>query len=127
MKNCKIWALSFKDEMKSMLFQLFENSIFKLESLSYDDIAENTKHPHGPDALILNFDYYNKNLESWLNVKDFAYRANIPLIFIGSRKDAEEEIRTLELGADDFLSLEISPRLCQSRVKAKTRQICSVY
>ena len=42
---------------------------------------------------------------------------NIPVIFVTSRTDAEEETRGLELGAVDFIAKPVNPAVVRARVK----------
>ena len=61
-------------------------------------------------------------LEFCRRLKSESHSREIPLIVLSASGDEAQEISSLELGADDYLSKPFSPRILASRVKAILRR-----
>ena len=102
---------------------------YNLEQNGYDVIVGHDglqalkKHSENPDLIILDimmphldgYEVYNKIREN-KNFKD------VPIIFLTAKSGETDEIKSLELGASDFIQKPISPKKLIARVKLNLRK-----
>ncbi len=74
-----------------------------------------------PDLVIL--DVMLPDMEGFEVLEHLRKFSNVPVIMLTVRKDEEDRIRGLDLGADDYVIKPFSPRELVSRVKAVLRRV----
>ncbi|MCU7497055.1 MAG: response regulator transcription factor [Ignavibacteria bacterium] len=90
---------------------------------AYDGKEAIEKLSYKPDLIILDvmmpeFDGY----EVCRQIRHNEQFSNTPVIFLTAKSSEVDEIKGLELGADDFISKPISPKKLVARVKANLRK-----
>ncbi len=87
--------------------------LFALNGLEAIDISLRER----PDLIIL--DVMMPDLDGYTvckTIKNHPHTKDIPIVFLTSHCDAEEEIRGLEMGAADFISKPFYPKIVKIRV-----------
>ncbi|MGE5430436.1 MAG: response regulator transcription factor [Syntrophomonadaceae bacterium] len=90
---------------------------------AYDGKEALEKLSYKPDLIILDvmmpkFDGY----EVCRQIRKIDQFSNTPVIFLTAKSSEQDEIKGLELGADDFIGKPISPKKLVARVKANLRK-----
>lgn len=90
---------------------------------AYDGKEALEKLSHKPDLIILDvmmpeYDGY----EVCRQIRKNELFSNTPVIFLTAKSSEVDEIKGLELGADDFIGKPISPKKLVARVKANLRK-----
>lgn len=77
-----------------------------------------------PDLIILDVMMPKMDgFEVCRRIREDKSRVHIPVIFLTARSGEQDEIKGLELGADDFVGKPISPKKLVARVKANLRKL----
>ncbi len=90
---------------------------------AFDGNEALSKISENPDLIIL--DIMMPKLDGYEVLKKIKEQTNfndIPVIFLTARGNEAEEIKGLELGADDFIQKPISPKKLIARVKSNLRK-----
>ena len=74
-----------------------------------------------PDLVVL--DVLMPNVDGWTVCQRIREITDIPIIMLTALNQPEEEVKGLELGADDFVSKPLSPRQLVARVQAVLRRV----
>jgi DNA-binding response OmpR family regulator len=92
--------------------------------VAYDGQEAIEKISENPDLIILdlmmpNMDGYEvcSRIRATKNYKD------TPIIFLTARSSEIDEVKGLELGADDFIQKPVSPRKIIARIKSNLRKV----
>jgi two-component system, OmpR family, alkaline phosphatase synthesis response regulator PhoP len=110
-----------KDIIEFLKYNL-EQEGFEIIS-AYDGEEALEKIIEKPDLIIL--DVMMPKLDGYEVCKTVRQKKgfeNIPVIFLTAKSGEKDEIRGLELGADDFIQKPISPKKLIARVKANLRK-----
>lgn len=79
-----------------------------------------------PDLIVLDRMMPHKNgIEAFRELRQIPALKDTAIIFLTALADEENEIFGLELGADDYISKPIKPKLFISKVKATLRRLSS--
>ncbi|MEI7812039.1 MAG: response regulator transcription factor [Ignavibacteria bacterium] len=90
---------------------------------AYDGEEAIEKLIEKPDLIILDVMMPKMNgYEVCLKIKQDNTFASIPVIFLTAKSSEQDEIKGLNLGADDFISKPISPKKLIARVKSNLRK-----
>ena len=73
-----------------------------------------------PDLVVL--DVLMPNMDGWTVCQRIREITDVPIIMLTALNQPEEEVKGLELGADDFVSKPFSPRQLMARVRAVLRR-----
>jgi two-component system, OmpR family, response regulator len=112
--NQKILLIVNDLKIEKIIDNYFENRNFEVITESTLDI-ENINKDNVPDIILS--DFYN--LELFKKIRSIK---NIPIITLNSSSDDSDTIISLELGADDCISVPFNPRELLARVKAVLRR-----
>jgi DNA-binding response OmpR family regulator len=74
----------------------------------------------GPDLVVL--DINMPGASGFQVCESIRARSNVPVMMLTARNEEEDLVRSLELGADDYLTKPFSPRTLLARVKALLRR-----
>jgi two-component system KDP operon response regulator KdpE len=77
-----------------------------------------------PDLVLL--DVMLPDLDGFEVLEYLREFSQVPVIMLTVRKDEEDKIRGLELGADDYITKPFSPRELVSRIKAVLRRVLAI-
>jgi len=73
---------------------------------------------HKPEVLLLDLKHDDtQGFDLFRQLRSIPEGKSLPIIMLSNKKDESEELLGLELGADDFLTKSISPRLLSARIK----------
>lgn len=90
---------------------------------AYDGKEAIEKLSHKPDLIILDVMMPEFNgYEVCRHIRKIEQFSNTPVIFLTAKSSEADEIKGLELGADDFIGKPISPKKLVARVKANLRK-----
>lgn len=73
-----------------------------------------------PDLIIL--DVMMPEMDGWEAARLIRKESSVPLLFLTARVEEIDQIRGLEIGADEYLSKPFSPRMVVARVRALLRR-----
>lgn len=73
-----------------------------------------------PDLIIL--DVMMPEMNGWEAARLIRKESNVPLLFLTARVDDFDQITGLEIGADDYITKPVSPRVVVARVRALLRR-----
>src|SRR5690606_22444678 len=74
----------------------------------------------GPDLVVL--DVNMPRLDGYEVLAALRKKSEVPVMMLTVRADEADEVRGLDLGADDYLRKPFSPRALQARVRALLRR-----
>lgn len=74
-----------------------------------------------PDLVIL--DVMMPELDGWEVARLIRKESSVPLLFLTARVEEIDQIRGLEIGADEYLPKPFSPRMVVARVRALLRRV----
>lgn len=77
-------------------------------------------HHEKPDLVIL--DVMMPEIDGWDVAKRIRKESTVPLLFLTARVEEIDQIRGLEIGADEYLTKPFSPRMVVARVRAMLRR-----
>ncbi len=76
---------------------------------------------YNPDVLILNMDLADMNgLDVIANIRSWS---QIPIIVLGAEKDEQTKVSTLDMGADDFITIPFSMNEFLARLRVIERRL----
>lgn len=73
-----------------------------------------------PDLLLV--DISLQDMDGTAVCAEIRNYSNVPIIFVTARKDSEEIVQGLEMGADDYITKPFDPVVLVARVKANLRR-----
>ena len=98
---------------------LLENG-FKTEIVSHGDEAESRFRKVKPDLVLLDINLPGKNgFEVCRGLRAFAKQ---PIIMVTANDEEFDEVLGLELGADDYITKPVTPRVLLARIKSQLRK-----
>lgn len=123
MPNTRILVVDDEND----ILELLEYNLKKLgyEVIMADNGADGIKlaREHKPDLILLDIMMPKMDgHEVCARIKEDSALKNTPVIFLTAREDEKTEIRSLDEGADDFLTKPISISKLLSRIKAVLRR-----
>jgi DNA-binding response OmpR family regulator len=74
-----------------------------------------------PDLVIL--DVMMPEMDGWDAARLIRKESSVPLLFLTARVEEIDQIRGLEIGADEYLTKPFSPRMVVARVRALLRRV----
>ncbi len=74
-----------------------------------------------PDLVIL--DVMMPEMDGWEAARLIRKESSVPLLFLTARVEEIDQIRGLEIGADEYLPKPFSPRMVVARVRALLRRV----
>lgn len=74
-----------------------------------------------PDLVIL--DVMMPEMDGWDAARLIRKESGVPLLFLTARVEEIDQIRGLEIGADEYLTKPFSPRMVVARVRALLRRV----
>lgn len=74
-----------------------------------------------PDLVIL--DVMMPEIDGWETARLIRKESSVPLLFLTARIEEIDQIRGLEIGADEYLPKPFSPRMVVARVRALLRRV----
>ncbi len=74
-----------------------------------------------PDLVIL--DVMMPEMDGWDAARIIRKESSVPLLFLTARVEEIDQIRGLEIGADEYLPKPFSPRMVVARVRALLRRV----
>ncbi|MBI1281846.1 MAG: response regulator [Anaerolineaceae bacterium] len=74
-----------------------------------------------PDLVIL--DVMMPEMDGWEVARLIRKESSVPLLFLTARVEEVDQIRGLEIGADEYLPKPFSPRMVVARVRALLRRV----
>jgi two-component system response regulator VicR len=75
---------------------------------------------HRPDMAIL--DIMLPNIDGMEICRRIREKSNIPILMLSAKKEEEDKVQGLDLGADDYITKPFSPKELVARVKANFRR-----
>lgn len=109
------------DRMVSNLIKSFlEKSYFIVQQVFCGDLAKAAIIEHKPDLVIL--DIGLPNLDGFHVCQELRAIYDEPIIVLTARDTDEDQISAFKLGADDFISKPVSPRILKVRLDAMLRR-----
>jgi len=116
-------ALLIDDDLK--LAELLENylkkSNIKLEAISDPLDTLIAIRNHNPEVIIL--DVMMPNMDGFMVCQQIRKNYSLPIIMLSARGEANDKIRGLESGADDYLAKPFEPRELVARIMNLIRRI----
>jgi len=109
------------DLMVSNLLKSFlEKSNFIVEQVFRGDLAKEAVIEHQPDLVILDITLPELNgFDVCHSLREIYHE---PIIVLTAREAEEDQISAFNLGADDFISKPVSPRILKARLEAMLRR-----
>ncbi len=90
---------------------------------AYDGLEAIEKLRHKPDLIILDILMPKMDgFETCQKIRSLSEFKNVPVIFLTAKSAEVDEIKGLNLGADDFIRKPISPKKLIARVKSNLRK-----
>lgn len=124
--NPKILLVDDEHDIVEFLQYNLEQEGFEVIT-AYDGDEALMKVKAEPDLIILDVMMPRMNgYEVCRRIREDQKMAHIPVIFLTARSSEADEIKGLELGADDFIGKPISPKKLVARVKSNLRRIDTV-
>ena len=118
-----IKALLIDDDLK--LAELLENylrkSDIKLEAIADPLDTLPAIRNHNPEVIIL--DVMMPNMDGFMVCQQIRKNYSLPIIMLSARGEANDKIRGLESGADDYLAKPFEPRELVARIMNLIRRI----
>ena len=96
---------------------------FDVDSVHTGEAAFHVLCAERPDLMIVDLDLPGRNgldLLRW--VRSEPRLSTLPVVLLAARMDEKTKIAALELGADDYLTKPLNPRLVLARVRAILRR-----
>lgn len=119
-----ILVIDDESAIRDMLRMSLENEGFKVSDASSAHQAQSLLDKELPDLILLDW------MMPGISGIDFASRLkrddkyrNIGIIMLTARDDEEDQIRGLDIGADDYVTKPFSTRELSSRIRAVLRRI----
>ena len=108
-------------ELSLAITEYLEKNGAKVTTESAGDLAAARITAEQPDVVVLDIMLPGKD---GLDIcRDLRASGNLtPILFLTARDEDFDQILALELGADDYLTKPVSPRLLLARIKALTRR-----
>jgi DNA-binding response OmpR family regulator len=122
----KVIAFNFADIQIPRLNALFAEKIDIQSVTAKDEALAIVVYKDKPYALFFNLENYPIP-EYYQNLKHYAIEQRIPIVFFGEEYTPDTFEKAVDLGADDYLTYDMSPRICQVRIKAKYRQLNTYF
>lgn len=117
----KLLIVDDDQELVRMLGEYLGNEGFEVKIANCADSAMETLATSGTDALVLDVMLPGRSGLEFLPTLRARY-PELPILMLTARGAADDRIRGLELGADDYLSKPFDPRELTARLRALLRR-----
>lgn len=110
-----------KDIVEFLEYNLLQEGFEVISAYDGQDAIEKLKHK--PDLIILDILMPKMDgFETCQKIRSLSEFKNVPVIFLTAKSAEVDEIKGLNLGADDFIRKPISPKKLIARVKSNLRK-----
>lgn len=121
--NAKILLVDDEQDIVEFLEYNLKQEGFEVIS-AYDGIQAIEKLSEEPDLIILDILMPKMNgYEACSEIRKRSEFKNTPVIFLTAKSSEVDEVKGLNLGADDFIQKPISPKKLVARVKSNLRKV----
>ena len=116
----KILVIDDEKPTVEMISSLLTMRGFEVFKAYCSDGGIRKAYDHHPNLVLL--DVMLPDMDGWETCKRLRGMTDIPIIFISARKDKDDVIRGLEIGADDFVTKPFDDDELVARIKARLRR-----
>lgn len=108
------------EELANWISQYLQQHGFKTQISDRGDTAEAATKQYKPDLVILDINLPGKNgFDVCQGLRDFYLQ---PIIMVTANDEEFDEVLGLELGADDYITKPLTPRVLLARINAQLRR-----
>ena len=120
----KILVVEDEAPIRDMLcFVLEQNGYQAITAEDFPSAVNQLIEPY-PDLVLLDWMIPGgSGIQFAKKIKQHDLSRNIPIIMITARGEEEDEVRGLEVGADDYVTKPFSPKELMARIKAVIRRV----
>ena len=123
MPNINVLVVEDEEAIREMLVIALEQADFCVSSAGNTQRALALMNTHLPDLIVLDWMLPGMSGVDWAkrlrNDKEYQ---RIPFIMVTARKEEQDKVLALEIGADDFVTKPFSPRELIARIHAVLRR-----
>ncbi|WP_274362800.1 response regulator transcription factor [Paenibacillus thermotolerans] len=120
MKQEKILILEDSKEIRELIAIYLNKEGFQVIEAETGFEALKLFETEQPDLLLV--DITLQGMDGAAVCAEIRQYSNVPIIFVTARKDSEEIVQGLEMGADDYITKPFDPVVLVARVKANLRR-----
>lgn len=106
---------------RNMLAEWLEQAGYEVIALPDGQQALRSSKAQPPSLVVL--DLLLPGTDGWTVCRELRARSNVPILIVSGLADEANQIKALELGADDYLTKPVSARMLLARVKALLRRV----
>ena len=111
----KILIVEDEVSLSNIILDTLTNEGFKVYQAFNGDEGIDLFYEFNPDLILLDINLPKKN--GWNVCKEIRKDSNIPILFMTARDSEIDEIRGLELGADDYITKPFNLKILTIRIK----------
>ncbi|MGL5054969.1 MAG: response regulator transcription factor [Fusobacteriaceae bacterium] len=111
----KILIVEDEVSLSNIILDTLTNEGFKVYQAFNGDEGIDLFYEFNPDLILLDINLPKKN--GWSVCKEIRKDSNIPILFMTARDSEIDEIRGLELGADDYITKPFNLKILTIRIK----------
>ncbi len=116
----RILVIDDSERDRRLLRDTLESAGYAVEEAAGGGEGLRTLFARRPDLVVL--DVLMPDMDGWTVCQRIREITDVPIIMLTALNQPEEEVKGLELGADDFVSKPLSPRQLVARVRAVLRR-----
>ncbi|MCA1065896.1 response regulator transcription factor [Rossellomorea sp. AcN35-11] len=111
--NKTILVVEDEDRMREIISDYLKSNHFSVIEASDGQQALTIFEQENVDLIVL--DIMMPNMDGWSVCKKIRKDSDVPIIILTARSDEEDELMGLELGADEYVTKPISPKVLVAR------------
>lgn len=115
MNKKKILIIEDEVSLAKIIADSLEDEGFSIICIHRGDLALDTFYEESPDAILLDINLPGKN--GWEICKEIKEISQVPIIMITARDSEFDEIKGLEIGADDYITKPFTTKLLSIKLK----------